>query len=33
MHRQLRPVKTKALRLEVELPANNSAGLFEWIVK
>ena len=27
------PVKTKALRLEVVLPADNSAGLFEWIVK
>ncbi|MBR1682727.1 MAG: glycoside hydrolase family 127 protein [Bacteroidaceae bacterium] len=27
------PVKTRALRLEVVLPADNSAGLFEWIVK
>ena len=27
------PVKTKALRLEVVLPNDNSAGLFEWIVK
>ena len=27
------PVKTKALRLEVILPNDNSAGLFEWIVK
>ena len=27
------PVKTKALRLEVVLPVDNSAGLFEWIVK
>jgi hypothetical protein len=27
------PVKTKALRLEVVLPSDNSAGLFEWIVK
>ena len=27
------PVKTKALRLEVVLPTDNSAGLFEWIVK
>ena len=27
------PVKTKALRLEVVLPKDNSAGLFEWIVK
>ena len=27
------PVKTKALRLEVVLPADNSAGVFEWIVK
>ena len=27
------PVKTRALRLEVELPDDNSAGLFEWIAK
>ena len=27
------PVKTKALRLEVVLPNDNSAGLFEWTVK
>ena len=27
------PVKTKSVRLEVTLPADNSAGLFEWIVK
>ena len=27
------PVKTKALRLEVVLPSDNSAGVFEWIVK
>ena len=27
------PVRTKALRLEVTLPDNDSAGLFEWIVK
>lgn len=27
------PVRTKALRLEIVLPADNSAGLFEWIVK
>ena len=27
------PVKTKAVRLEVTLPDNDSAGLFEWIVK
>ena len=27
------PVKTSALRLEVELPDDNSAGLFEWIVR
>ena len=27
------PVKTKALRLEVVLPDDNAAGLFEWIVK
>ena len=27
------PVSTKALRLEVTLPADNSAGLFEWSVK
>ena len=27
------PVKTKALRLEVTQPDDNSAGVFEWIVK
>ena len=27
------PVKTRALRLEVTLPDDNSAGVFEWIVK
>ena len=27
------PVKTKALRLEVSLPSDNSAGLFEWSVR
>jgi len=27
------PVSTKALRLEVELPVDNSAGVFEWIVR
>lgn len=27
------PVKTKALRLEVVLPVDNAAGLFEWSVK
>lgn len=27
------PVKTKSLRLEVTLPDNYSAGVFEWIVK
>ena len=27
------PVSTKALRLEVVLPEDNSAGLFEWSVK
>ena len=27
------PVKTKAVRLEVTLPGNDSAGLFEWSVK
>lgn len=27
------PVKTKTLRLEIVLPDDNSAGLFEWIVK
>ena len=27
------PVKTKALRLEVVLPADNSSGVFEWTVK
>jgi len=28
-----KPIKTKAVRLEVTLPDNDSAGLFEWIVK
>lgn len=28
-----RPVKTTALRLEVQLPDDNAAGLFEWIVR
>jgi DUF1680 family protein len=28
-----KPVKTKALRLEVTLPDDNATGLFEWIVK
>ena len=27
------PVKTKALKLEVQLPEKNSAGIFEWSVK
>jgi hypothetical protein len=27
------PVKTKALKLEVTLPDDNSAGIFEWSVK
>ena len=27
------PVTTKAVRLEVTLPSDNSAGLFEWIIK
>ena len=27
------PVKTKALRLEIVLPDDNSAGLFEWVVR
>lgn len=27
------PVSTKALRLEVVLPADNSAGLYEWSVR
>ncbi len=27
------PVKTKALRLEVQLPKDNSAGIHEWIVQ
>ena len=27
------PVRTKAVRLEVTLPDNDSAGLFEWSVK
>jgi hypothetical protein len=27
------PVKTKAVRLEVKLPADNSSGLYEWEVK
>ena len=28
-----KPVKTKAVRLEVTLPDNDSAGLFEWSVR
>ena len=28
-----KPVKTTALKLEVELPADKSAGIFEWSVK
>jgi hypothetical protein len=28
-----KPVKTKAVRLEVTLPDDDSAGLFEWIIK
>ena len=27
------PVKTKGLRLEVTLPTDNAAGLFEWNVR
>ena len=27
------PVKTKALRLEVTLPADNATGLFEWSIR
>ena len=27
------PVKTKAVKLEVVQPADNSSGLFEWEVK
>ena len=27
------PVSTKALRLEIVLPTDNSAGLFEWSVR
>ncbi len=27
------PVKTKALRLEVTLPDDNSAGLYEWVIR
>ena len=27
------PVKTKAVRLEVTLPSDNSAGLFEWTIR
>ena len=28
-----KPVKTKAVRLEVTLPDNDSAGLFEWSIR
>ena len=28
-----KPIKTKALRLEVTLPDDNAAGLYEWIVR
>ena len=28
-----KPVETKSLRLEVTLPDDNSAGVFEWIIK
>lgn len=27
------PVRTSAIKLEVQLPADNSAGVFEWSVK
>ena len=27
------PVQTTALKLEVELPADNSSGIYEWEVK
>jgi len=27
------PVKAKAVRLEVQLPDNNAAGIYEWVVK
>lgn len=27
------PVKTKAVRLEVTLPADNASGIYEWLVK
>ena len=27
------PVKTKAIKIEIDLPSDNSAGLFEWSVK
>jgi len=27
------PVKTKALKLEIQLPAENASGIHEWIVK
>ncbi|MGN0280991.1 MAG: hypothetical protein ACI4B3_01660 [Prevotella sp.] len=27
------PVKTTAVKMEIDLPADNSAGLFEWSVK
>ena len=30
---KFKPVKTKAVRLEVKLPADNSSGLYEWEVK
>ena len=30
---EFEPVETTALKLEVQLPADNSAGVFEWSVK
>ena len=27
------PVRTSAIKLEVQLPADNSSGVFEWSVK
>ena len=30
---EFEPIETSAMKLEVQLPADNSAGVFEWSVK
>ncbi|MET4139505.1 hypothetical protein [Pedobacter sp. UYP1] len=30
---RFKPVRTKALRLEVHLPKDNSSGIHEWVVE